>query len=207
MSQTRRKRHVRTKQAILDAAVEIIGEEGPDALSMRSLADRIDYSAAGLYEYFNSKEAIIAAACQLGQGMLYDSMAQVDPNLPAADYVYQLGVTYIRFALDHPDYFLLIFTTAPQPNTQPDPSAAVQDALHSEGSAYGILLRGIERGIDDGSFRTRPGFALDEMAYAAWGVVHGVAMLRVTALRHLAGNLSAADEQVLHNFLRGLKGE
>ena len=54
MSQTRRKRHIRTKQAILDAALEIISEDGPNALSMRNLADRIDYSAAGIYEYFAS---------------------------------------------------------------------------------------------------------------------------------------------------------
>lgn len=207
MSQTRQRRQARTKQAILDAALEIISEEGPDALSMRNLADRIDYSAAGLYEYFGSKEEIIAAACVLGQGTLYENMAEVDPNLPTTDYVYQLGLAYVRFALEHPDYFLLIFTTAPQPNLQADPSAAVQDALHNEGSAYGILLRGIERGIEEGTFCARPGFGLDEMAYAAWSVVHGIAMLRVTALRHLAGKLTAADEQVLHNFLRGLKGD
>jgi hypothetical protein len=128
-------------------------------------------------------------------------------NLPTADYVHQLGLAYIRFALDHPDYFLLIFTTAPLPNLQADPSTAVQVALHNEGSAYGILLRAIERGIEEGSFRMRPGFGLDEMAYAAWGVVHGAAMLRVTALRHMAADLSAADEQVLHNFIRGLQGD
>jgi AcrR family transcriptional regulator len=52
--------------------LEIIREEGPDALSMRNLAERIDYSAAGIYEYFSSKEEIIAAACELGQGTLYD---------------------------------------------------------------------------------------------------------------------------------------
>ena len=207
MSQTRRKRHIRTKQAILDAALEIISEDGPNALSMRNLADRIDYSAAGIYEYFASKEEIIAAACEQGQGTLYESMAEVDPTLPAADHLYEIGQAYIRFALEHPDYFLLMFTTAPQPNTEPTPSTAVEAALHSEGSAYGLLLQAIQRGIEEGIFRVRPGFGRDEMAYAAWGVVHGVAMLRVTALRHMPVDLSASDEQVLHNFMRGLQGD
>ena len=65
MTAPRTKRHLRTKQAILDAARQIIAEEGPAALSMRALADRIDYSAAGLYEYFGSKEEIIAAVSDL----------------------------------------------------------------------------------------------------------------------------------------------
>jgi AcrR family transcriptional regulator len=207
MSQTRRRRRVRTKQAILDAAVEIISEDGPTALSMRTLADRIDYSAAGIYEYFGGKEEIIAAACEQGQGTLYESMAQADPTLPAADYLYEIGQAYIRFALDHPDYFLLMFTTAPQPNTQPAPSTAVEDALHSKGSAYGILLHAIERGIEEGVMRVRPGFGRDEMVYAAWSLVHGIAMLRVTALRHAPTDLDASDHQVLHNFMRGLRGD
>jgi AcrR family transcriptional regulator len=48
----RQRRHLRTKDAILDAARQIIAEEGADNLSMRGIAERIDYSAAGLYEYF-----------------------------------------------------------------------------------------------------------------------------------------------------------
>ena len=50
METKRTKRHLRTKQSILDAARAIIAEEGPAALSMRALADRIDYSAAGLHD-------------------------------------------------------------------------------------------------------------------------------------------------------------
>ena len=52
--------YARTQQAILDAARAIIHEQGPDKLSMRAIADRIDYSPAGLYEYYGSKEEIIA---------------------------------------------------------------------------------------------------------------------------------------------------
>jgi hypothetical protein len=37
-------------------------------------------------------------------------------------------------------------------------------------------------------------------------LVHGVAMLRTTAMRHYPLDLAAADEQVLRNFMRGLQG-
>ncbi|NJN55580.1 MAG: helix-turn-helix transcriptional regulator, partial [Anaerolineae bacterium] len=52
----RERRHLRTKDAILDAARLIIKEQGADALSIRAIAEQIDYSPAGLYEYFGSKE-------------------------------------------------------------------------------------------------------------------------------------------------------
>ncbi len=205
MSQTRQRRHVRTKQAILDAALEIIHESGPAALSMRSLAERIDYSPAGLYEYFSSKEEIIAAVCDEGQHTLYEAMNQVDASLPPVEHLYHIGKAYIRFALDYPDYFLLMFTTTP-PNALADaPVEEVQALLRQEGSAYGILLRAIQRGIDEGVFRVRPGFGLDDMAYAAWTLVHGIAMLRITALRPYPADLEPADDQALANFMRGLR--
>lgn len=203
---TRTKRHLRTRQAILDAAREIIADEGPGALSMRALADRIDYSPAGLYEYFASKEEILAAVCDQGQQYLFEAMSGADPDLPPADYLYQIGIAYIRFALEHPDYFLLMFTVAPPPDMAGLPEEVVKEAMHQEGSAYGILVQAIQRGINEGTFRTRPGFGLDEMAYAAWTLVHGIAMLRTTALRHYPIDLAAADHQVLLNFMRGLQG-
>jgi hypothetical protein len=43
------------------------------------------------------------------------------------------------------------------------------------------------------------------MAYAAWALVHGIAMLRTTILRHYPVDLAANDDQVMLNFLRGLQ--
>ena len=195
----RTRRYHRTRQAILDAAIQIIHEDGPDALSMRELADRIDYSAAGLYEYFGSKEEIILAVCQEGHQRLAAYMLEVDREVPANDYLYGIGKAYVRFALENPDHFLLMFS-------YPEAAGAPEnDEMHQENdSSYNILLQGIGRGISEGVFPERPGFGLDELGYAAWTMVHGIAMLRVTALREYPLDLDAVDDQVIHNFLRGL---
>jgi AcrR family transcriptional regulator len=202
---TRTRRHLRTKQAILDAAREIIAEDGINALSMRALADRIDYSPAGLYEYYGSKEEIVTAMCEEGQRFLYAAMAEVDRALPPVDYLYEIGLAYIRFALEHPDYFLVMFTAAPPPDMAGVSEDAVREMMQQEGSPYGILLRAIQHGIDEGTFLVRPGFGLHEMGYAAWTLVHGIAMLRTTALRYYPGDLDAADHHALLNFMRGLQ--
>lgn len=205
MSQTRQRRHVRTKQAILDAALEIVIQDGPAALSMRSLAERIDYSPAGLYEYFSSKEEIIAAVCDEGQRMLYEAMDQVDASLPPVEHLYGIGKAYIDFALEHPDYFLLMFTVAPPPDMASIPPEMLPQMMRGEGAAYGLLLQAIQRGIDLGAFSVRPGFGLDQMGYAAWSLVHGMAMLRITALRPYPIDLAAFDDEALRNFMRGLQ--
>ena len=83
----RERRHQRTQQAILDAALEIIHEKGVDGLSIRAIADKIDYSPAGLYEYYGSKEEIIAALCMQGLERFGRHLASVDRSLPTEEYM------------------------------------------------------------------------------------------------------------------------
>ncbi len=201
MTQPRERRFQRTKQAILDAALEIIREEGPGALNMRALAERSDYSAAGLYEYFGSKDEIIVAVCQQGHERLASHMRLADPSLPVVDYLNEIGIGYIRFALENPDHFLLMFTAVP-PSQEGDFSP--EELLQGD-SSFHILLGAIRRGIVEGVFPGRPGFGLMEMAYAAWATVHGVAMLRVTLLRDYPMDFEMADRETLRNFARGLQ--
>jgi AcrR family transcriptional regulator len=203
VSDRRDRRFRRNKQAILDAALEIIREAGPAALSMRALGERSDYSAAGLYEYFGGKDEIIAAVCEQGHERLTIHMRRADPGLPVADYLIEIGMAYIRFALENPDYFLLMFTVAPP---GPAGAASPEEPLVGD-SSFNILLRAIRRGINEGVFRARPGFDLMEMAYAAWATVHGLAMLRVTNLRGYPMDFEAADHEALLSFVRGLRSE
>ena len=199
--QPRERRYRRTKQAILDAALAIIREEGPGALNMRALAERSDYSAAGLYEYFGGKDEIIAEVCQQGHERLTREMRLADPSLPVVEYLFEIGISYIRFALENPDHFLLMFTALP-PSSSGDFSP---EKLLEGDSSFNILLAAIRRGIAEGVFVTRPGFGLMEMAYAAWVMVHGIAMLRLTSLRGYPMDFEAADRETLRNFARGLQ--
>jgi AcrR family transcriptional regulator len=199
--QPRERRFQRTRQAILDAALEIIREEGPAALNMRALAERSDYSAAGLYEYFGGKDEIIVAVSQQGHERLTSHMRMADASLPVMDYLYEIGMGYIRFALENPDHFLLMFTVAPPGQTG---DSSPEQLLEGD-SSFHILLDAIRRGIAEGAFVARPGFGLMEMAYAAWAMVHGIAMLRLTSLRGYPMDFEAADRATLRNFAAGLQ--
>jgi len=191
----RERRQQKTRQAILAAAHQIIVEQGPDALSMRSLAERIDYSPSGLYEYFDGKEQILAAVCGEGHALLAQAMRQVAEALPPEEYLAEIGQVYIDFAAANPALFRLMFAAVPA--EPPDAS------LLSSRSSYRVLLEAIQRGIDQGVFQQREGFGLHEMAFAAWSMVHGISMLRIY-MKNLTPAFANLRRQSLLTLVRGL---
>ena len=192
----RQRRHLRTKDAILDAAREIISKDGIDSLSMRAIADRIDYSAAGLYEYFGSKDEIITAVCLQGDERLRQSMSRVDTSLLPMDYLIEIGLAYIDFAVTNPDHFMLMFASGLEA------PAEIQDK--PEESSFDILVSAIVHGVETGAFLPREGFGVMDMAFMAWSVVHGISVLRVTQFSQLPYDFSGADREVLKTAVYGL---
>ena len=189
-------RHRQTYNAILDAARHIIKEKGTDKLSMRAIAKAINYSPAGLYEYFGSKEEIIDGVCKEGHLTLKRYMERVDTSLPPADYMVEIGMAYIEFARQNPDYFLLIFSG----------SAAdmEMEQMIDEGSAFPLLLAGIQRGVDADLFRQTAEFDVMGLAYMAWSVVHGQAMLQLTFLKNGSLPFEHLSRQALERTTRAM---
>lgn len=201
----RERRHQRTQQAIIDAARQIIRASGVDALSIRAIAEQIDYSPAGLYEYFGSKEEIVAAVCAQDFERFARRLGQVDTTLPPTEYILELGLSYIDFAMRNPDSFLLMFTTFPlsQLNQQQAPDDIVA-SMKADDSAFAILVRGVQRCIDEGIYQMKPGFGVVEMAYALWALVHGLAMLRVTSGSLMPFDYNVVEREALQKFGTGL---
>ena len=194
----RERRHARTRDAILSAARELVVEKGQDKLTLREIARRIDYSPAGLYEYFSNKDDIIGALCDDGTRRLAAYLATVPTDLPPAERFLEVGLAYLEFARGNPELYMLIFTQLTATTAAPDPSNVPQD------SAFGILLDAIQAGIDAGDFSTQPGYGVLEIALGAWSLVHGIAMLQLTQLREMAPQLGPVNHQILKTFRAGL---
>lgn len=204
-SSPRERRYQRTQQAILNAALSILTEEGIDKLSIRAIADRIDYSPAALYEYYGSKEEIIGALCGEGHNRLKHYMEQVSLSLAPSKYLQEIGLAYIQFALQNPSYFLLTFTSPTTRPTFTEGSTGEPDAeMADHDSAFSLLLSGVQRAIDCGVVHQSAELSTVEIAYAFWAVVHGAAMLRTTHLLQSRFNLEHADRVMLAAFIRGM---
>ena len=95
------RKRVQKQTAILDAALELIAEEGLEGLTMQKLAKRLDYAVGALYRYFDSKESLLAAL-QIRSLAAYDRLYQqaesrLEAEIPARPLVL-LGICAELFA-------------------------------------------------------------------------------------------------------------
>lgn len=209
-------RRTDTRRTILDTTLAMIREKGIDKVSWRGIARAVGYSPAGLYEYFDNKDDIVAALATEGLAFLDRAMrravgapagasaesrksAESAPETsPRAveDRLLAMGRAYVRFAHDHPGHFHLVFSVLPSGRrSRAEPAVG----------AYGMVLEAVQQGIAEGTFVPRGDLDAEAMAYGFWSLVHGLASLQLTALRGFDADLAALDQDVILAFLRGLR--
>ena len=195
---SRQERHQEAKQAILQAARTLILEKGPERLSLREVARRSEYSPANLYEYFDSKDDLIAAVAAESLARLSTYLRRVATELPPPLRVVEIGLAYVRFARENPHHFRLIFIQLTSQRTAPDEPVRA-------GSPYEIVRQVVQDGVEQGVFMARTDYGIEEMAYGIWVIVHGMAMLQLTHLQHFQADFPSMDRQVLDVFVEGLR--
>jgi AcrR family transcriptional regulator len=121
----RKERHerdrTRVRQAILTAARELFITEGYRNVSMRKIADRIEYSPAAIYSYFPAKDDIFFALAEEGFRLLAQQALEATPELtdPLARLRRGLWAFY-EFSKAHPEYFELMFLDRSVPSLSQD---------------------------------------------------------------------------------------
>jgi AcrR family transcriptional regulator len=181
----REKEHLRT--AILEAARDILSAEGLDRLSMRAIAERIEYSPATIYLYFKDKDELIGQVIREGFARLAEytatELARLAPGARAADRFRAQGRAYARFALENTAYFRIMFEL---------PSVARIDC--------DALAGGDKTGIEDAVLEvTRASLAGEirtddplRTTLIGWALVHGVTSLFLAG--HLVEVVRTGDE-------------
>jgi len=101
-------------RAILDAARDLFVAEGYGNVSIRKIAERIEYSPAAIYGYFPSKDDIFYALAEEGFRLLYarDTAAVTDAALDKLEPLDRIRTIFWRlyeFSRQHPQYFELMF--------------------------------------------------------------------------------------------------
>lgn len=192
----RERRQARTREAIIQAAEEIIQTQGPDALSMREVAELTDYSASNLYEYFASKDDLLAAVANEALMRLATQVGHSATGFSLRERLLAYGQSYLEFARTHADLYLLTFGRKLAHSVLADPEKTP--------STYSLLLQLVREGIEAGDFVPRPDFGLQEMAFGCWSLVHGIAMLRLVMQDVPWETAATGDRQTLECFIDGL---
>ncbi|GER91890.1 hypothetical protein KDW_60520 [Dictyobacter vulcani] len=189
----RERRRARTAQAILDAALAIIAEQGLQALSIREIAQRIEYSPSGLYEYYASKDEILDALIAQGLAQLNEMLAHVPSGESASEWLFAIGEAYLAFAREHEQLYALIFGHIFSPSGL---VTSLDQLQHN--SAYGQLRHCIQTGVERGAFILPSGESIEQQVYSTWALLHGLAMLRMTRVSAVTG-IDAINQQVLRS--------
>jgi len=165
------------RQEILDAARELLVRDGYAALSMRKVAERIDYSPTAIYLHFKDKQELVFSLCEETFARLVKELSTLDREY--ADPIVRLrkGLErYIRFGLNNPNHYIPTFMT-PAPL---EAKGKALDAIHDPASpgmrALAVLRDAIAAGVKAKKLRK---VDPDIAARAAWAAIHGITSLLI----------------------------
>jgi AcrR family transcriptional regulator len=221
---------VSVRDAIFHAAEELLLETGYEGLSLRRLAERIGYTPTTIYRHYNDKDHLIEGMVQLG--FVQFDRALRDAFNAESDLVARqcaLWRAYIRFALDHPARYRLMFmqradVTARILGKPPTPSAAPPDPASSSGSgrrvppeghpvppacddephsidSFLVLQRSVAELVAAGRTRSTD---IGAISLALWSQVHGVAALALSMPFLSPDDVQVMSEAALAISLEGL---
>jgi AcrR family transcriptional regulator len=197
-----RERQDRERQAvrlaILDAARDLFVNEGYRHVSIRKIADRIEYSPAAIYSYFTSKDDIFFALCEEGFRRLNEQVCSVPPNGDPLDELRASWWAYYRFSKEHREFFELMFVdrSVPQITEQWSGLAFVHEMLD-------VAAGRIQRCIDAGVF---PPHTNAEVAmHLIWGALTGPAVIGSGCRLAPDEDPDALARDVLELAIAGLK--
>jgi AcrR family transcriptional regulator len=166
----RKYHHGDLKNALIQAGIEILSEQGLHALSLRKVAQRAGVSHAAPYAHFTDKQALIAAISTEGYYKLYDCLAAVVEhyrNDPMRQLI-EASWAYTQFALREPAHFKI--TLSSMVEKEQDYPAFVE-MTHK---AFGLVVRVTEACQQAGILKPGPS---DQMAVCVWSTVHGFTSL------------------------------
>jgi len=168
---TRARDSVRSE--ILDAARELFVRDGIEAVTMRAIAKKIEYTPTTIYHHFRDKHALLLELCTIDMQRLGQAFQSIGRIEDPTERTRRFGLAYVDFGLDHPGIYRFLFMT-PKPDVM---SEAVISAS-PEQNAYLMLLESVREGIAAG--RYRPEFDdADQLAQLLWGGLHGIVSLHV----------------------------
>lgn len=165
-----------TRDKILDAARELFITEGYDGVSMRKVAEKIEYSPTAIYVHFADKDDLFHELCHQDFARLAEVFQSASMPLDPVERLRHIGRTYLEFGVRYPNHYKLMFMT-------PHPIKELDERDHEvmgnpEVDAYAFLKLTVQQAIDAGRFRDELKDA-ELISQTVWAGVHGVISLQI----------------------------
>jgi AcrR family transcriptional regulator len=190
------------RQKILDAATELFLKNGYESVTMRGIADRIEYAPSTIYLHFKNKIEIVAAICQETFETLIERLEETEnQGLGPIDSLKAGMRCYIQFGLDHPRQYQLVFGDA----NAAEVSATIESIQLGE-QALAFLARALVRCQEAGLF---PATDAGADAIVVWSQMHGTTAILINDYGRYEfpwPPREAVIERSIDLIVRGLRG-
>lgn len=173
ITERKEKQKTEIRKMILDASMKLFVEQGFENVSIRKIADLIEYSPTTVYLYFKDKDSILFSLHELG----FQKMAEFNEGLweiknPLLR-LHKMGENYIKFGLSHPEFYDVMFI-------QRAPMVIVEQSVECEWKsgdvALGRLKDTIREAMDMGLIVKGN---VDAVSMVIWSMVHGLVSLSI----------------------------
>jgi AcrR family transcriptional regulator len=164
-----------TRTMILDAARELFVERGVEAVTMRAIAQRIEYTPTAIYHHFRDKHALLVELCVIDFQALAHAFQRIGRIEDPVERLRRIGAAYAEFGLSNPSHYRFMFMTQREPLDE----TLAHKRLNPEEDAYAMLRATVAEAIGTG--RLRPECDDPEgVAQMLWATVHGIVSLHIT---------------------------
>ena len=171
--------HGELRTALVNAALDLLAEDGADAVSLRAVARRAGVSAMAPYRHYADKEALLAAVALRGFEGLQRVLRTADDGAPAGQALVEQAVAYVRYALENPALFRLMFG--------PRRLGTLSELTMAGETAYAVLAARVAAEAPANTDR-------DARALGCWSLVHGLASLFLDG--RISDKTTAPDDDV-----------
>jgi AcrR family transcriptional regulator len=162
------------RQEILDAARELFVKQGYETVSMRKIAERIEYSPTTIYLHFRDKNELFDHLCEEAFGKLLQKLQSLGTGVTDPVESLRRGLcAYVEFGLEHPDHYQITFMTRRDRPNEPERAAQPQNCGCE---SFESLKNSVEACVQAGRFRVKD---VDLVSQSLWAGVHGITSLLI----------------------------
>lgn len=160
------------RQEILSAARELLAQEGYESLSMRKIAEKIEYSPAAIYLHFQDKHQLIYELCEETFSLLDKKLERAQKSITDPVERLKAGARdYVEFGLQHPNHYRVTFMTPHHPGER----KKIEESVGAR--TFQILMNTVADAVATGRFRETDVAAISQ---SLWCTVHGVTALLIS---------------------------
>ena len=191
--------HGNLRQALVDAALELIADKGPQGFTLSEAAKRAGVTPAAVYRHFEGREDLIAEIALQGYEIFADLMHYAfDSGKPSAMAAFEAtGRAYLAFAKKYPGHYVAMFESGVSVNRTPELATAAA-------RARGVLEAAAEALSEHIPPEKRPPPAM--FSAHIWAMSHGVVELYARGAPGRQTPFPPEDllETGIGSYLRGL---